>query len=205
MAWTAPGTAVGNTLLTAAFWNTHVRDNLLETAPAKATAAGQLFQATAPNAIAALNAVPYRMPRGNVAGNLMEAVASLNLAQAPIFLAAATVNSGTSDTNIVAQNFTTHGGVVLIFGNAEMQETKSATQAGIHTFTLKRDATVLQTRFGSAQQANTFILASTATFFYMETPAAATYSYSVVGRYSALSTSGTPTASGSILLIELAP
>lgn len=37
MAWTAPMTAVSNTAFTAAQFNTHVRDNLLETAPAKAT------------------------------------------------------------------------------------------------------------------------------------------------------------------------
>lgn len=40
--------------MTAAIGNTHWRDNLLETAPAKAAAAGDLFYATAANAIAAL-------------------------------------------------------------------------------------------------------------------------------------------------------
>lgn len=43
MAWTAPMTFVANTVLTAAQLNTYVRDNLLETAPAKATTAGSLF------------------------------------------------------------------------------------------------------------------------------------------------------------------
>lgn len=38
MAWTAPMTAVANTAFTAAQFNTHVRDNLLETMPGKATA-----------------------------------------------------------------------------------------------------------------------------------------------------------------------
>lgn len=38
MAWTAPMTAVANTAFTAAQFNTHVRDNLVETAPGKATA-----------------------------------------------------------------------------------------------------------------------------------------------------------------------
>jgi hypothetical protein len=46
-------TAASGSVLTAAQWNTHVRDNLLETAPAKATAAGQIFVSTAANAIAA--------------------------------------------------------------------------------------------------------------------------------------------------------
>lgn len=53
MAWSAPMTAVSGTAFTAAQFNQYVRDNLLETAPAKATAAGQIFVSTAANAIAA--------------------------------------------------------------------------------------------------------------------------------------------------------
>lgn len=53
MTWSTPLTAVSNTALTAAQWNASVRDNLLETAPAKATAAGQHFVSTGANAIAA--------------------------------------------------------------------------------------------------------------------------------------------------------
>jgi hypothetical protein len=45
-------TAVANSALTAAQWNASVRDNLLETAPAKATAAGRIFVSTGANAIA---------------------------------------------------------------------------------------------------------------------------------------------------------
>jgi len=52
MAWTAPMTAVANDVFTAAQFNTHVRDNLLETAPAKATGAASVFVSTGPNAIA---------------------------------------------------------------------------------------------------------------------------------------------------------
>jgi hypothetical protein len=53
MTWSVPLTAVANTALTDAQWNASVRDNLLETAPAKATVAGQIFVATGANAIAA--------------------------------------------------------------------------------------------------------------------------------------------------------
>jgi hypothetical protein len=53
MAWSTPLTAVANAALTAAQWNASVRDNLLETAPAKASAAGQLFVSTGINTIAA--------------------------------------------------------------------------------------------------------------------------------------------------------
>lgn len=52
MAWTAPMTAVVGAVLTAAQWNQHVRDNFLETAPAKATTAGGYFVSTGVNAIA---------------------------------------------------------------------------------------------------------------------------------------------------------
>jgi hypothetical protein len=53
MAWSAPMTAVAGSTFPAASFNQYVRDNLNETAPAKATAAGQFFVSTAANAIAA--------------------------------------------------------------------------------------------------------------------------------------------------------
>lgn len=46
-------TAVANATFTAAQFNLYVRDNLNETAPAKASAAGQIFVSTAANAIVA--------------------------------------------------------------------------------------------------------------------------------------------------------
>lgn len=51
MAWNTPLTAVANTALTAAQWNASVRDNLLETAAAKATTEGRIFVASGANAI----------------------------------------------------------------------------------------------------------------------------------------------------------
>ncbi len=52
IAWSAPITAVANATFTAAQFNSSVRDNLNETAPAKATTAGRWFVATGSNAIA---------------------------------------------------------------------------------------------------------------------------------------------------------
>lgn len=52
MPWSTPLTAVANAALTAAQWNASVRDNLLETAPAKATTAGRFFASTGANTIA---------------------------------------------------------------------------------------------------------------------------------------------------------
>lgn len=60
MAWTAPMTAVANAVFTAAQFNTHVRDNLLETSPAKATTAGSMFITSQANSIA------ERIPTSNV-------------------------------------------------------------------------------------------------------------------------------------------
>lgn len=59
MAWTAPMTAVANTAFTAAQFNTHVRDNLNQTAPALATAAGTLFVGNG------VNAIVQRTPTGD--------------------------------------------------------------------------------------------------------------------------------------------
>lgn len=52
MAWTAPMTATDNTVWTSSQWNTHVRDNLLETMAGKATTANRWFVSTGANAIA---------------------------------------------------------------------------------------------------------------------------------------------------------
>lgn len=51
MAWTTPPTATANSPLTSAMWNAGVRDNLNETAPAKATTAGRLIVTTGANAV----------------------------------------------------------------------------------------------------------------------------------------------------------
>lgn len=51
MTWSAPMTAVAGATFTSAQFNQYVRDNLNETAPAKATAASQIFVSTGANAI----------------------------------------------------------------------------------------------------------------------------------------------------------
>ncbi len=52
MAWITPATATSGSALPAAVWNASVRDNLNETAPAKATTAGRIFVVSGVNAIA---------------------------------------------------------------------------------------------------------------------------------------------------------
>jgi hypothetical protein len=53
MAWTSPMTASSGAVFTASQFNTNVRDNLNQTAPALVTAAGQILVSTAANALAA--------------------------------------------------------------------------------------------------------------------------------------------------------
>lgn len=69
MAWTTPRTWTTGEVVSASIMNTHVRDNFDQTAPAKATAAGEVFVATAANTIAA------RTPSQNVV-NTSETTAS---------------------------------------------------------------------------------------------------------------------------------
>jgi hypothetical protein len=89
MTWNAPMTAVSNTAFTAAQFNTNVRDNLLETAPAKATASGQVFVATGTNAIAA------RSPAGaTVAAS--QTTASVTYADLTTVGPSVTVTTGTA-------------------------------------------------------------------------------------------------------------
>lgn len=54
MAWTSPRTWVALETVTASQLNTHLRDNLLETAPAKVTTQGDMIYATGANAITRL-------------------------------------------------------------------------------------------------------------------------------------------------------
>ncbi len=52
MAWSAPFTAVAGAVFQASQFNTYIRDNLNETAPAKATTPGSIFAVTGANTIA---------------------------------------------------------------------------------------------------------------------------------------------------------
>lgn len=62
MAWTTPMTFVSNAVLTAAQLNTHLRDNMLETAPAKATRTSGFFVGGGPNSIVERLVVTNRIP-----------------------------------------------------------------------------------------------------------------------------------------------
>lgn len=91
MAWTAPMTAVANTPFTAAQFNTHVRDNLLETSPAKATAGvtnGALLVK------AATNSVAFRTP-STASVNVQQSTTSSSYTNLSTSGPAVTVTTGT--------------------------------------------------------------------------------------------------------------
>lgn len=88
MAYSTPLTAVSNSALTAAQWNASVRDNILETAVAKATAGGMYPVSTAANSLA------MRVPTA-------ASVSSADTTTSTTYTATLTTNSGPVITNLV--------------------------------------------------------------------------------------------------------
>lgn len=85
--------------VTAALLNTHLRDNLLETAPAKASAQGDIFYATAANAIARLaKGTKYQMLRMNSGATAPE------WANGPVWIPKTADESVTSSTTLQNDN-----------------------------------------------------------------------------------------------------
>lgn len=93
MAWSTPLTAVSNAALTAAQWNASVRDNLAETVPAKATAAGNIFVSTGPNVVA------QRIPSSDTV-NAAETTTSTSYVN--LSSSGPTCSSVVSDTRVIA-------------------------------------------------------------------------------------------------------
>jgi hypothetical protein len=114
MAWTAPMTAVANTVFTAAQFNLHVRDNLNETAVAKATQISSIFVGNG------LNSIVERLPQvDNVATSETTAstsytdlatvgpsVTTATGARALVFVRVATDNSGANNGNFMSWDVT---------------------------------------------------------------------------------------------------
>ncbi|MFF8768486.1 hypothetical protein ACF07Q_28560 [Nocardiopsis dassonvillei] len=88
MAWTAPLTAVSGAALTAVQWNASVRDNLLETAAAKATVSGGYIATAGPNQI-----VERRARTDTVL--VLETTTSTTYTDLPTFGPSVTVETGT--------------------------------------------------------------------------------------------------------------
>jgi hypothetical protein len=130
MAWSVPLTAVSNATLTASQWNASVRDNLLETGPAKVTAAGQYLVSTAANALAT------RVPQ----------VATV---------ATSENTTSTSYTNLTTPGPTvtvTTGSMALVFVSAKIVQS-TATASVFQSFAVSGATTVAaDDRFGTEWQ-----------------------------------------------------
>ncbi len=85
MAWTSPRTWVAGEVVTAALLNTHLKDNLLQTAPGLVTTSGDIVVASGANALARQAAMTQAQAeagsdttvRGITAQRLSQAVAAL--------------------------------------------------------------------------------------------------------------------------------
>lgn len=119
MAWSVPLTAVSNATLTAAQWNASVRDNLLETAPAKATTSGSLFVGTGANAIA------ERIPTGT----------SVSTAQTY-------TSASFGDLTTVGPAVTVTTGTKAIVGFGAQIENSSAGGGGVMSFAVSGATTI---------------------------------------------------------------
>lgn len=110
MAWTTPLTAVANAALTAAQWNASVRDDLLETAAAKASTAGGYYVTTGANALTERTiAYPFvgateattltsfdDLPAGTVGPAMTTTTSSRAIVMLSAFVANNTVNANSS-------------------------------------------------------------------------------------------------------------
>ena len=89
MAWTAPMTAIVGAVLTASQWNATVRDNLLETAVAKAANEGGYFIATGVNSL-------VQRTKGTATINTFETSTSTTFTDLTTVGPSVTVTTGTS-------------------------------------------------------------------------------------------------------------
>jgi hypothetical protein len=99
MAWTAPKTWVGGEVPSATSLNAHLRDNLLETMPAKATTEGDIFVGAGPNAITTRRIEGHRI-------STFESTTSTSY-----------VNLATTGPTVTV----THGAFVLVMWSTQLQ------------------------------------------------------------------------------------
>ena len=126
-------TASAGSVFTAAQFNTHVRDNLNETAPAKATAAGQLFVATGANAIAARTV-------SNTAIATLETTASTTYANLATVGPAVTATTGTAA--LVFLGSAAENGTAAQFAYASCDVTGATTVAASDDWAVKQEDNV---------------------------------------------------------------
>lgn len=156
MAWTSPLTFSAGATLTAAQLNTHLRDNLNETAAAKATTAGRIFVATGSNAIAerAIESATVATNEPQVAtsyGDIATVGPSVTLTTGTraLVLVTAQMHNGTADTDCRA-GFAVSGASTVAASDTTALRSTSAT-----TFDAYR-STAITHQTGLTAGSNTF-------------------------------------------------
>jgi hypothetical protein len=179
MAWSNPHDFTPGEMVTHTMMNA-IRDNLKETAPHKASAAGFPY-ASGANALAfAAN----KTLRATSAYNAVEA-AGYPFRQAPI---SESLDSGifplASADDVLEAEITTTGGKVVVMGYAWVTEVLLSGGSGPrceHHIYLRRDSTDLVSR-NSEQHADVqYTWTSNAGFIYVDSQAAGTYTYKIRG------------------------
>ena len=126
-------TAVANATFTAAQFNTHVRDNLNETGPAKATTAGRIFVATGSNAIAerAIESATVATNESSASTSYVDIATTgpsvtLTTGTRALVIVTAQMHNGTADTECRA-GFAVSGASTVAASDTTALRTTSAT------------------------------------------------------------------------------
>ena len=163
--------------MTASQLNTHLRDNLLETAPAKVTTAGDLVYATAANALARLAVGAAYKPLRVNSGATAPEWAGLGIVQAITAALTSNVAIGTGLTSIITVNITTVGGSVLVLVTVPYTITASATNQISVDHELRRDSTQLFVGTDDRYQATTAAERLLTLHWWDAAPSAAAHTY----------------------------
>lgn len=208
MAWADSVNYYTGQFMLSALLQTQLHDRLIELAPAKAVAAGDVFYADGPHHLA-------RLPM-----QAADALKSLALGPdglTPVWKGSAfkqqplgntgSGNTGTSVGDFVSQSITVAAGSdVLVIASGQQKEQKTTGNAWNHRFSLYRDSTQLYEDNMQGRPLSGTPIQCTSLWFGVwldVNPGAGTYAYKVRGYYTASATTGTPTYQGEIAVFEV--
>lgn len=188
MAWSVPHDFTPGEMVTHTIMN-GVRDQLKESAPHKASAAGFPYASGA-------NALAFAAFSGN-AGKTLRANSSFNAVEAggyPFRQAPISAETPspvefplTTAADILEASITTTGGKVVVMAYCWVTEVLESSGGGVrcqHHIRLRRDTTDIGNERNSEQHADTqYTWTSNAGFIYVDSQAAGTYTYKIRGYY----------------------
>lgn len=188
MAWSEPHDFTPNEMVTHTIMN-GVRDQLKESAPHKASAAGFPY-ASGANALAfaAFSGNANKTLRANSAHNAVEA-AGYPFRQAPISAETPNVVNvpQTSFGDILTATITTTGGKVVVMAYCWLTEVLESNGSGVrceHHIRLRRDSTDIGNERNVEEHADVqYTWTSPAGFIFVDSQAAGTYTYKVRAYY----------------------